>query len=401
MIEESQLAALSQAWNEVTHATATFGLRDFADILIVALVSYFVLIFIKQTRSYFILNAIIVLIIVKFASESFNLELTRQLIQPLFATLALVAVVLFQRDIRRFFKWISAGKSFAFFTTAPASSESFHVIVDTIWEMASNKIGAIIIFPGESPLGDSLEGGTYLDGEISRPLILSVFDSNSPGHDGAMLIENNKIRYFGLHLPLADDFELFEKVGTRHRAGIGVTQKTDAMAIIVSEERGEVSVAEEGRIRSIDNKEALLDILHDFIKPPEEETPKSFWYYLVYRNLGTKIASLAIAALLWFVVVYQSGTSAYDFFVPIEFRYVPEEMIIENVSVKEVSVTLLGSNSDLSNLDPKVIRIFVDLSETKEGENELTLSEENLDFPAYLEFGSINPREFTVTLDSE
>jgi diadenylate cyclase len=297
-----QVAAIGQVVNDLSVAVNDFGARDVLDILIVAMISYFVLIFIKQTRSYFILTAVLVLLSMKFVSETFELELTQALVEPLLTTLALVVVVLFQRDIRRFFKWISAGRSFGFTSTMTASVESFSVIADTVWEMASNRIGAIVVLPGEAPLDDLLEGGVTLDGEISRPLLLSIFDSNSPGHDGAVLIENNRIKCFGLHLPLAEDFTAIGRVGTRHRAAAGITQKTDAMAIVVSEERGEVSVTERGLLRLISNKEELLDILKTFSHTDTEEAPRNFWHYLLVNNVWIKVASVLLSIILWIII---------------------------------------------------------------------------------------------------
>lgn len=302
LVNSLQIAAIANAWADISSALGNFGIRDVLDIAIVAGFTYFILLFIKQTRSYFILTAIVILLVMGFISNALDLALTKSLIQPLLATLAIVVVVLFQRDIRRFLKWISYRRSLSFTPAITATTDSLQVVADTVWEMAANNIGAIIVFSGEAPLDDVIEGGVALDGEVSRPLILSIFDSNSPGHDGAMLVENNKVKAFGLHLPLAEDFKDILSVGTRHRAAVGITERTDSMAIVVSEERGEVSVAEKGRLRSVDNKEALFDILKMFSKENDDVAHKGFWYYLIVSNIWAKILSVALAFVLWILI---------------------------------------------------------------------------------------------------
>lgn len=297
-----QLALVSNAWIDTSKALSHFGFKDVFDVAIVAAFSYFILLFIKQTRSYFILTAVVILVVMEFVSSAFDLVLTRSLIQPLLATLAVIVVVLFQRDIRRFLKWISYRRSLAFTPAITATIDSLQVIADTVWEMAANNIGAIIVFSGEAPVDLVVEGGVALDGEVSRPLILSIFDSNSPGHDGAMLIENNKVKAFGLHLPLAEDFKDILSVGTRHRAAAGITEQTDALALIVSEERGEVSVAEKGALRSVDNKEALFEILKKFSNENDDVSHKGFWHYLIVSNLWAKIVSVSLALILWVLI---------------------------------------------------------------------------------------------------
>ena len=168
--------------------------------------------------------------------------------------------------------------------------------------MAAKKIGALIVLPGELPLEGIVEGGFVLEGRVSLPLILSIFDPTSPGHDGAMIIDNNRVKKFGVHLPLADNFSGFEKTGTRHRAAVGITQRTDALVIVVSEERGEISVASRGELKKIDNIHLLEEQISKFISVAQEPEFSHFWRVFLARNWWLKVLALFLALVLRIVL---------------------------------------------------------------------------------------------------
>ncbi len=302
------VAATVESIESIPHFFSTLNIFNTIDIIIVAVLIYLVLIFIKQTKSFFVLHSLLILLALNTISQVFAFKLTRLILQPLLTGIVVISAVVFQKEIRRFFRWVTAGKGFVFSLKAPATGDSIEIIADTIFEMAEKKIGAIVVLPGETSIDDVVEGGFTLDGKISRPLLLSIFDSNSPGHDGAISIENNKIRKFGLHLPLAEDFkEASKRVGTRHRAAVGISERTDAIAVVVSEERGTVSIAENGSLRSIDDRDGLLTILEEFSEDVRDGEPitYSFWHYLVFKNIGIKSASIGLALLLWFTTLYR------------------------------------------------------------------------------------------------
>jgi len=391
----SQLASVSQLWGAFPSVLTDFQLRDAADILIVAAVIYFVIIFIRQTRSFFIFNSVIFLVIIDFLSNVFNLTLTREIFEPLLAFFLFIFVIVFQSEIRRFFKWFAAGKMIEL-SEAPASNANIVTISKAVFDMAKKKIGALIVFPGEYPLDGLLEGGIALNGNISYPLIISIFDDTSPGHDGAMLIDHDMIEKFALHLPLAEDFKS-TAVGTRHRAAVGITERTDALVVVVSEERGTVSIAEKGALRSVVDEADLISILNVYIKATSPaETYTSFWHYFFVRNLYSKIASLALACVLWFVFVFQTGTVQQQFNVPIEFRYLPKNLTVSDANVDSIEVTLSGNNHDISNLDPTTLKVVADLSGATQGEDSVTLDPNDFTVPQYLTVVDYLPKEVYV-----
>lgn len=384
------------ALHALPRAFIAFGFKDFIDVFIVAVCVYLVLIFIKQTRSFFIFGSIILLFGVDFLARTFNLGLTRQLFQPLLTFFVAIFVLVFQPEIRKFFKWFASGRRMKF-SKALVPDDNVQTIVRSTFEMAKKRIGAIIVLPGEYPLDDLVEGGFPLEGKISLPLILSIFDPTSPGHDGAVLVEGSVIKSFGLHLPLAKDFSEFSRVGTRHRAAAGITERTDAIAIVVSEERGEVSVSVGGKLTKMNSTEDLANALNDFFKEVEvSEFHNGFWSYFTKKNAGSKILSIFIALSLWFVFIYQDGVVNKEYEIPVSFRYVPSRLVVAGSVPPTVKVVLTGNNTDIESFDTKDLNVLVDARDAKVGEMKIDISNDNIILPKYLEATSITPKSVDV-----
>ena len=391
-------ASLWSLPSQITSALISISTRDIFDIAIVAVCIYLVLIFIKQTRSSFIFSAIVVLLGINFISQQFDLALTRQIFEPLLTFFIAIFVVVFQPEIRKFFKWFSSGRKTSFAKALSLPEENTQTIVNSVFDMAKKRIGAIIVLPGQYPLDDLVEGGFPLDGQISRPLILSIFDPTSPGHDGAVLIEGSKIKMFGLHLPLAREFTEYSRVGTRHRATAGITEKTDALAIAVSEERGEVSVSQNGQLKKIATPEELTDIIHKFTKEEGDasDTSKGVAHYFLVKNSGPKIVAVALAIIFWFALVYNVGVVKNTYSIPVEFKYLKSDMTISTNSLSTIKVTVTGNNKDVANLKPEDIHPTVDASKFIIGENDVTLNKADIKIPSYIELDSFTPKNLQI-----
>lgn len=279
------------------------SIREIFDLLFVAGGIYFILFFIKQSRSYVLAYSVGTLTFFVFLIQFFKLNLAQQLLQILGPLILFIFVVVFQRELRQFFDWIFVSTRRLTFTNRHILSEdSSFVITKTIQELAEKKIGALVVFPGELPLEGVVEGGFVLDGRISGPLVLSLFDQSSPGHDGAMIIDNNRIKKFGAHLPLAENYSSFQKTGTRHRAAAGVTEKSDSLAVVVSEERGEISIAEHGKLEKIVEPHVLEDRISKFISQTKKQELSFFWQVFLIQNLRLKVLALVLAVVLWQIV---------------------------------------------------------------------------------------------------
>jgi diadenylate cyclase len=151
--------------------------------------------------------------------------------------------------------------------------------------MAMRKLGALIVRPGQPVIDGLLQGGVVLDGQVSTPLLLSIFNASSPGHSGAIIIEGDRVRKFGVHLPLAERFERYSELGKRHRAALGLAERSDALVVAESEERGTISVASGGELRRLMQCEALREDLESVLKQRYQDDPKRPWYWLLTHNL--------------------------------------------------------------------------------------------------------------------
>lgn len=381
----------------VMAVTSTFKLKDALDIFIVASLIYFILIFIRRTRSFFIINSVIFLFALYYLSRYFDLTLTRQAFQSILTFFLVIFVVVFQREIRRFFEWLSLSRRLS--SAALPSTDALTLLCRAVAELARKRIGAIIVLPGEDPVERYLEGGYSLDGRLSLPLLLSIFDPSSPGHDGAILVVGERVKRFGVHLPLADNLTAASDFGTRHRAAVGITERTDALAVVVSEERGTISVVESGELALINDSAALLERLGRFTVENLPQNYGGLWHFLLVKNFWTKLSALLLSALLWLILVFPTGVITQDIAVPIEFRFVPEGLVISDLSANSVTVTATGRNRDLLDFDPEQIKVVIDLSGARAGYQGFTIEPAQVNLPSYLSLVKVEPRyiDFNLT----
>jgi uncharacterized protein (TIGR00159 family) len=226
-------------------AGVSFDWHDILDILLVTLALYSVITLIRGTRAVAVVFGLLLLTIVYLAAESLGFYTLTWLFQSFFPSLILVVVILFQRDIRL---GLSVMGARVFWGKRAALNEKLlNELVDACTEMARGRVGALVVIELSVPLGDMMESeGVPLDARLSRELLQTVFARNTPLHDGAVIIRKGRIAAAACILPLA--VARRQAFGTRHRAALGITEESDAVAVVVSEERGEVSVAVKGKL---------------------------------------------------------------------------------------------------------------------------------------------------------
>ena len=222
--------------------------RDIVDILLVTLGIYWLLLLIRGTRAVQMLVGLVVLVAASLASQVFQLITLGWILDNFLASAVLIFIVIFQNDIRRALAQMGRG----FFRPSSAREELQFVeeVVRGIQRLAENRVGSLVVVERETVLGDQIEAGTKIDAEVSKDLLVSIFQSASPLHDGAVLIQQGRVAAAGCILPLTLRDDLPEGVGTRHRAAVGITEETDALVIVVSEETGAISVVLGGEMRS-------------------------------------------------------------------------------------------------------------------------------------------------------
>jgi diadenylate cyclase len=372
-------------------------IQDIFDILIIWIMTSVLLIWFKERASRFVFIGIGLLGVIYLAARFFQLYLTTVVLQGFFAILLFVLVVIFQEDLRRFFERLAMWGRFPqkFFDEPPLHQDA-ETIAQTVSSLARNRVGALIIIKGEDPLDRHLNGGTRLDGLLSQPLLESIFDPHSMGHDGAVVIEGNRIVQFGCHLPLSANAGRSGSLGLRHTAALGLSERCDAMSIVVSEEKGTIRIAREEQLQEIANAAALRVELESFYArkaPKRESKPVVSW---LKENSREKMIALALACVLWIAFGYQRESVRRDFTVPVEYANLSPEWVIKEPKITEAKVMLLGPSQAFQLLNPDTLKVSVDLSQVKEGWHETPLTKEMVRKPSNLSIVGISPSQIGV-----
>lgn len=254
------------------------------------------------------------------------------------------------------------------------------LIGDVLFALSKRRWGGLVVVPGRDSLKQWISEGIEVDAVPSFSLLMSIFDSSSPGHDGAVIIENGRIKRIAVRLPLSDSNSLPEIMGTRHHASMGLSEKTDALILTVSEERGTISFFEKGK-RSIvaDQEEAIARILEHGMTFVEKTTRSSVAKGRFWRTSIEAGACFMVACLFWITVV-MSRTQVGDmiFTVPIQYSGLQQQLILEGEIPQDVKLHLEGPLSTLTTIDLSLLKVMVDLSQVGEGEQVVDLSDENI-----------------------
>ena len=249
-----------------------YYLRVLAEIMILFLLIYSALYYLRGTRGAYILTGILItLILLTFISDYLEFKVIAWLLQGLWAIFAGVLIVIFQPELRRAFAQLGSRS----FVRKQKKQETINEIVKAAINLANQRIGALIVFEREIGMQSIINNAISLDAKLNHYLIEAIFQTRSPLHDGSIIIRNNKIIAAHCILPLTHDTELQKTMGTRHRAGIGITEETDAVTIIVSEETGAISLACRGRLKKDVSPDILSRMLSSLLKIEDGESLKS------------------------------------------------------------------------------------------------------------------------------
>ena len=243
---------------------STITFLDIIDIAVVAFLLYKMYIYIKDTRAMVLLKGLLVLLAITLISNWVGLNVINWIMQKILTVLFVALPIVFQPELRRTLEHIGRGKFFGKTRLNKEEAENLLNELDkTVTVLSQNKIGALIVLERESVLNDYSDTGIKIDGIVSSEFLINVFIPNTPLHDGAAILRGNRMTAAGCLLPLTEDRSLSKELGTRHRAALGLSEQTDAVIIVVSEETGIISVARAGRlVRHLDS-----DKLKQLLRP--------------------------------------------------------------------------------------------------------------------------------------
>jgi uncharacterized protein (TIGR00159 family) len=367
------------------------GFTDVLDIGFLSALLYAVIVWLKRTRASFVLLGILILGAVYVLARQFGLQLTAWIFQGFFAILVIIIVVIFQVELRQIFERVALW-SFGSRVSPSLHSEKLDILVRTVADLAKEKIGALIVIRGKDLLERHIMGGIELQGKFSDPLLKSIFDPHSPGHDGAVIIQGEQVSRFAVYLPLSKDSQQLSPVGTRHSAALGLAELTDALCIVVSEEKGNISVARDGMLQRLGSIQELKGSFKRFLEERyPSQNPRKISIRLWRENSLEKALSLCLAVGLWIIFLAGTKTAEITYRVPIAVENLPSDMILDALQPSEVNATLVGPLRSFYLLDRTKLRVTIDASLAALGRRTFRISEEDVHYPNALSLAEINP----------
>ena len=235
------------------------------DLAIVTYILYKFVVYAKKSRMWQLLKGILFILIITAISEALQLKILNFILTAFMPYGVIALIVIFAPELRRMLEQLGTNKLTRYFgidkDLETKTKEDVYKVVIATTELAKTKTGGLIVIERDIKINDIIDSGVKIDSEVSPQLIVNLFTPNTPLHDGAVIVSNNKIAAAACILPLADDKDIAKEIGTRHRAGIGISKESDAIAIIVSEETGKISVAIDGKLIADVKEEALRNIL--------------------------------------------------------------------------------------------------------------------------------------------
>lgn len=270
------MEVFSNAIENTVNYLSTMGVSDFVDIIIVAYLVYQSIWWVRRNKSHNLARGIILLLIVLWCSEFFNLTMINFLMRRALELGLIAVLILFQPELRRMIERVGSSLSSGKSSSNSAVENAIAQTVLACTEMASAHTGALIIFERTVSLTHSMSTGTIINADITSELLKNIFYDKAPLHDGAVIIRDCRIASAGSILPLTQSTNLSKELGMRHRAGIGLSEQSDAVVIIVSEESGTISMAIDGMLKRHLNSQSLDKLLHqELVKMDDEESKGS------------------------------------------------------------------------------------------------------------------------------
>ena len=265
------MAQLAAFWAKLTMLVSTIRFSDIVDILIVAYLIYNVIMLIRKTNSYRLAQGVLLILIALWLSGVLKLTMFNRILQKTVELGLIALVIIFQPELRRALAHIGRFK----FNLAGREVENSNVIVkemtNAMINLSKRKVGALVVIERETKLDEYFPTGTIVDAQITSALLENIFEPKTPLHDGAVIIRDGRIYYAACVLPLFSDPNVSKELGTRHRAALGVSNVSDSLTVVVSEETGVISYAEGGKLVRYVDKKTLAELLEGVFAAPEQE----------------------------------------------------------------------------------------------------------------------------------
>jgi diadenylate cyclase len=365
-----------------------------ADFLVLAVAFYALLRWARSARAMRIALGVVGLHALALLARHLDLVVTSWVLDAAAILSTLVLLLVFQPELRRaFMRLDSALKRWP--RPAVVHSETSRAISNASFGLAQLHLGALLVITRRDSINELLEGGITLGADISSEVLQAIFQKLSPLHDGAAIIEGDKIVRANVVLPLTRRQDLPVAYGTRHRAAAGLAERSDALVVAVSEERAEVTLMDGPRIYPITDREHFVMTLDGLLSPAKESVGTRL-RRLFATNLSLKFAALGLAGVIWGMSFLASGTTIRTVGAPIEFSNVPPGMVVSSQSAATLEIQVRGSPWIMDSVNLERLVGSFNLGGVQAGWHTLRLRPESLDLPPGIVVDRVTPETIRV-----
>ncbi|MCP3942132.1 MAG: DisA protein [Desulfobacteraceae bacterium] len=372
-----------------------FRWQDALDILLNSYILFRLYVLFRGTNVIRALLVICGLWAIQQAAVSMGLIITNWAMQGVITVAALIVIIVFRNEISTVLQTKTL-KSFLWKIPRHQFNTPLNIIIESVFELARKKIGALIVLPLKQGLDSVAQGGIPIRGKLSQEMLVSIFWPGNPLHDGATIIQGERITKAGVILPLSKREDLPSFFGTRHRAASGLAELTDAMVIVVSEERGEISLFQGNQTHTIHNRLALGKLLQEHTG--DDSTPKGV------RRQKIELFAIGLICLLCFTGIWLRFSNGLETLatqeVPVEFINPDQNMEITSSSAYNVNLLVSGAKPLINAIKPEQLNIKLDLSHSVVGINKFYITRNNILLPPGIRLKKIQPAEIEISMDA-
>ncbi|MFC1822650.1 diadenylate cyclase CdaA [Thermodesulfobacteriota bacterium] len=370
---------------------ANLRFQDVLDILFLTFIAYHLYLWFSGTKAFKALIGLLVLGIVFTLARTWGLFMTTWVFQIFWQVLIILLIILFQSEIRQVLERFNPLQVFGL-RKLSRPEEWISGFVQAVFSLSQRKIGALIIIERGDRVEEFITEGQSIEGKPGIELLTSIFQKESPLHDGAILIRSGRVVQVAAYLPLSSDEGLPQEWGTRHRAALGLSERCDAWVVVVSEERGDISIAREKEMIHVQSSEKLIQLLTEAMKPvsPEKISAAERTKSLLLKRWQAKYGTLLLVSLLWLLLAGQQDFEV-NISIPLELKNIPPKMEVLEPVKPNVIIAVRGLRKDASILNEDNVHAFIDLSLARMGRTIFPITRDHIRLP--------NDRIYIVRID--
>lgn len=376
----------------------TIRIQDIADILIMTFLLYQLYSWFRGTRAIQVLLGLGVVTLIYFVTRFLDLYMTSWVLQELGTVLIILIIVVFQTEIRQALYRFSLLRHILD-SRQDTQHSQFQDIAETLFRMAAKKTGALIVFQGNESLHDLMTNGVVINSEISPQMLESIFYDGAPFHDGAALISNGRIEKAACHLPLSVSPDIPQHLGTRHRAALGLSERSDAVIVVISEERGEVSLTTAGSFRRMNSPTELIMALDKLLRS-ETDPPRITVRQRFFSNLLPKGLILLGVCIFWGLITTRQGEIT-TVTAPVRLHGVPNNIVLLRISPEDVTVQIKAMSSLAPPPSKLDLTAEIDASRISEGTTALRVNNDDIAVPSGMIITSVSPSSVRVSAEKK